>query len=145
HICVAGEQQLQSSPRIPLRGRGWSLGRSNTTGRERNHCPNVCKSLSIVKPLKFNVPINSSERSNFHKLLKHEANSSRAARNQNSSMATAYTILSSPLSQASTYITTSVTYVLDRIESGIEAVNTLLTLTTLIHNNGAAGIEFMVY
>lgn len=55
------------------------------------------------------------------------------------------TILSFPLCQASTYITTSVTYVLDRIESGIEAVNTLLTLTTLIHNNGAAGIEFMVY
>lgn len=55
------------------------------------------------------------------------------------------TIPSSPLCQASTYITTSVTYVLDRIESGIEAVNTLLTLTTLIHNNGAAGIEFMVY
>lgn len=47
--------------------------------------------------------------------------------------------------QASTYITNSVTYVLDRIESGIGAVNTLLTLTTLIHNNGAAGIEFMVY
>ncbi|KYN02814.1 hypothetical protein ALC62_06392 [Cyphomyrmex costatus] len=85
----------------------------------------------------------------MHSLCKiaeaHEANSSRAARNQNSSMATAYTILSSPLCQASTYITTSVTYVLDRIESGIEAVNTLLTLTTLIHNNGAAGIEFMVY
>lgn len=34
-ISVAGEQQLQSSPRIPLRGGGWSLGRSNTTGRER--------------------------------------------------------------------------------------------------------------
>jgi len=59
------------------------------------------------------------------------------------------TILSLSLSslpcQASTYITNSVTYVLDRIESGIGAVNTLLTLTTLIHNNGAAGIEFMVY
>lgn len=38
----------------------------------------------------------------------------------------------------------SVTYVLNRIESGIGAINTLLTLTTLIHNNGAAGIEFMV-
>jgi len=34
-ISVACEQRLQSSPRIPLRGRGRSLGRSNTTGRER--------------------------------------------------------------------------------------------------------------
>ncbi|KOC62757.1 hypothetical protein WH47_03741 [Habropoda laboriosa] len=44
----------------------------------------------------------------------------------------------------STTISSSVTYVLNRIESGIGAINTLLTLTTLIHNNGAAGIEFMV-
>lgn len=43
-----------------------------------------------------------------------------------------------------TTISGSVTYVLNRIESGIGAINTLLTLTTLIHNNGAAGIEFMV-
>lgn len=55
--------------------------------------------------------------------------------------------LSRPLVRLGFYYTAisgSVTYVLNRIESGIGAINTLLTLTTLIHNNGAAGIEFMV-
>lgn len=71
-----------------------------------------------------------------------------ATENPLRSLSMAYSLLVSLSHRSSvspsTTISGSVTYVLNRIESGIGAINTLLTLTTLIHNNGAAGIEFMV-